>query len=59
MCAIVYYLHALLFDHAPGCRFVLDTVPGFSYDRNPTASNIFYWIDLVTIQIFALDYLIR
>ncbi len=28
-------------------------------DRNATAASVFSWIEAVTIQIFAVDYLLR
>ncbi|PNW77345.1 hypothetical protein CHLRE_10g432550v5 [Chlamydomonas reinhardtii] len=39
--------------------FCLETIPSFSEDRNPSAARTFTLIETVTIQIFALDYLLR
>ncbi|KAG2433028.1 hypothetical protein HXX76_008755 [Chlamydomonas incerta] len=39
--------------------FCLETIPSFSEERNPSAARAFTLIETVTIQIFALDYLLR
>ncbi|KAG2448696.1 hypothetical protein HYH02_006052 [Chlamydomonas schloesseri] len=39
--------------------FCLETIPSFSEERNPSAARTFTLIETVTIQIFALDYLLR
>ncbi|PNH04575.1 Potassium voltage-gated channel subfamily B member 2 [Tetrabaena socialis] len=39
--------------------FCLETIPAFQEDRNPSAARIFTWVEAATIQIFALDYLLR
>ncbi|GLC42647.1 hypothetical protein PLESTB_001123200 [Pleodorina starrii] len=39
--------------------FCLETVPAFHADRAPAAARVFNWVEAVTIQIFAIDYLLR
>ncbi|GIL77385.1 hypothetical protein Vretimale_2783 [Volvox reticuliferus] len=39
--------------------FCLETIPAFQPDRAPAVARAFTWVEGVTIQIFALDYLLR
>ncbi|GFR52249.1 hypothetical protein Agub_g14783 [Astrephomene gubernaculifera] len=39
--------------------FCLETVPSFQKDRNAAANTAFTWVEAVTIQIFAAEYLLR
>ncbi|EFJ48740.1 hypothetical protein VOLCADRAFT_104589 [Volvox carteri f. nagariensis] len=39
--------------------FCLETIPSFQSHRAPVAARVFTWVEAVTIQIFALDYLLR
>lgn len=44
---------------ATACSVVLDSLPIFDAERAPLADRLFWWLDLITVQIFAADYLLR
>ncbi|GIL64707.1 hypothetical protein Vafri_18594 [Volvox africanus] len=39
--------------------FCLETIPAFQPERSPVVARAFTWVEGVTIQMFALDYLLR